>query len=304
MDFEKAAVHLERDLGLKRVFVNEPMSRHTSFRVGGPADILVVPETIGEIKKVLSYAADNNYPLYIMGNGTNLIVRDKGIRGIVLKILDNLSSVTVKNDIIEAGAGILLSKLSNIAVNEGLTGLEFACGIPGTLGGALVMNAGAYGGQMSDVTDSTEYMSMDGEIRTLGKDHHNFGYRTSFFSKGGYIVLKCCLKLVRGKKEEIRDRMRTLNTQRLEKQPLSFPSAGSIFKRPEGHFTGKLIEDAGLRGFSFGGAQVSEKHTGFIINKGKATAGDILELIQIVTDRVKSRFGVELETEVRIIGEE
>ncbi len=304
MNIEKAAVHMEQELGLKRVFTNEHMSRHTSFKVGGPADILVVPETTDEIRKVLSYTADNNYPLYIMGNGTNLIVKDKGIRGVVLKILDNFNSIKVENDIIEAEAGTLLSKLSNLAADEGLTGLEFACGIPGTLGGALVMNAGAYDGQMSDVVDSTEYINMDGEIRTLSKNDHGFGYRTSFFSRGGYIVLKCSLRLTSGIKEDIYEKMRTLRAQRLEKQPLSFPSAGSIFKRPQGYFTGKLIEDAGLKGYSFGGAQVSEKHTGFIINKGGATAGDILGLIQIVKDRVKLRFGVELETEVRIIGED
>lgn len=304
MDIEKVLEDITKKLNIKKIFKYEPMSKHTSFRVGGPADILVIPETVEEIRTLLSCIKENKYPFFIMGNGSNLVVKDKGIRAIVIKILDNFNSITVNDDIIEAEAGILLSKLSNVAMRNGLSGLEFASGIPGTLGGAIAMNAGAYGGQISDILLETEYMDLEGQIKTLEMEKHEFGYRKSYFSNGSYVVLKARLKLVKCDKEEIKKEMQKLNAQRTEKQPLSFPSAGSIFKRPEGHFTGKLIQDAGLRGFTIGGAQVSEKHTGFIINKGGATAKDIINLIQYIKEKVRAISGVELETEVRIVGED
>ncbi len=304
MDRDEVMEDLKKKLCIKKIFKNEPMSKHTSFRVGGPADIMVIPETVEEIRTLLSCIKENKYPFFIMGNGSNLLVKDKGIRAIVIKILDNFNNISVNDDIIEAETGILLSKLSNVAMRNGLSGLEFASGIPGTLGGAIVMNAGAYGGQISDVLLETEYIDLEGQIKILEMEKHDFGYRKSYFNNGSYIVLRARLKLVKCDREQINKKMQILNAQRTEKQPLSFPSAGSIFKRPEGHFTGKLIQDAGLRGFTIGGAQVSEKHTGFIINKGGATAKDIIDMIQCIKQKVRDKSGVELETEVRIVGED
>lgn len=304
MNVEETYAYMKEKLTINKVMKNEPMRRHISFRIGGPADILVIPETIDEIRGVLEYTRERNIPLFVLGNGSNLIVRDKGIRGVVVKILSNFNSISIKDDIIEAEAGILLSKLSNHAMMEGLSGLEFACGIPGTLGGAITMNAGAYGGQISDVVESTQYIDEKGNIAWLDKDSHSFGYRSSFYSKGNKIVLKAIMRMAKSSKNEIRKRMDELNTQRINKQPLSLPSAGSVFKRPQGYFAGKLIEDAGLRGYTLGGAQVSDKHCGFIVNKDGATAEDIINLIEYVKGRVRELFGVELETEVKIVGED
>ena len=304
LDIYKVLTELKEELGLNKILLNEPMNKHTTFRVGGPADIMVIPENVEEIKKLFKYINTTNYPFFVMGNGSNLVVKDNGIRGIVIKILDNFNSISAKDDILDAGAGVLLSKLANFAMTENLSGLEFASGIPGSLGGAVVMNAGAYGGQISDVLEQTTYIDVDGNIEKLQKDEHEFDYRKSCFSKGGNIVLEVKLRLIPSSKVEIRSKMDALKAQRVGKQPLSVPSAGSVFKRPEGYFTGKLIQDAGLRGYSIGGAQVSEKHSGFIINKGDATARDVITLIHHVQEQVKTKFGVELETEVKIIGED
>lgn len=295
---------LRDDIGIKNLHINEPMNKHTSFRVGGPADIFAVPSNLDELKSLISFAKQEEIPVFILGNGSNLIVKDGGIRGIVINILDNFNNVVVNNDIIEADTGVILSRLSNIALKNNLSGMEFASGIPGTLGGAIVMNAGAYGEQIGDLVLKSEYIDMDGNIHALEGETQEFRYRKSFYSDKEVIVLKAVLKLTKSSMTEIKEKMTNLMLQRNEKQPLSYPSAGSIFKRPEGYYAGKLIEDAGLKGFIQGGAQISDKHTGFIINRGKARASDIIHLIDYAREVVKGKFGVELETEVKIIGED
>lgn len=303
LEKELLAREIEKIAGQENVKLDEPMKNHTSFKVGGPADILVTPVSVSQLSQILKLCKNKSVPVFVMGNGTNLIVRDKGIKGVVVKIFDNLNQFTVKDDIITAYAGILLSRVSTIAYENGLTGLEFACGIPGTLGGAVAMNAGAYGGEMKDVVVETEYMDKDGEIRVVRDDGHQFGYRTSFIQKNSGIVIKTSMKLKKGNKEEIKALMDDLTQRRQEKQPLEMPSAGSIFKRPEGYFAGKLIEDCGLRGHRIGGAEVSQKHCGFIVNTGDAKAKDILDLIEYIRNTVKMKFGVDMQTEVRIVGE-
>ncbi len=295
---------LEGIVGSDNIKIDEPMKRHTSFKVGGSADILVTPVSIFQLSEILKLCKRENVPILVMGNGTNLIVSDKGIRGAVIKIYDNLNGCSVENDTIRAYGGILLSKLSNVALENNLTGLEFASGIPGTLGGAVAMNAGAYGGEMRNVVFETEYMDKDGELKVLRNEEHEFGYRTSFIQKQSGIVIRSVLKLRKGNKDEIKALMRDLTKRRQEKQPLDMPSAGSVFKRPEGHFAGKLIEDCGLRGYQIGGAQVSNKHCGFIVNTGNATARDIISLIRHVQATVKMKFGIDMQTEVKIVGEE
>jgi len=291
-------------VGENNIEIDAPMKEHTSFKIGGPADILVTPENDQQLSRVLNICNDNNIPFFIMGNGSNLLVRDKGIRGVVIKLFNNYSRYKVEGNIIKADAGILLSKLSNIALKHELSGLEFASGIPGTLGGAVFMNAGAYDGEMKNVVIKTEYMDQNGCIRCICGDEHEFGYRSSFIQKIGGIILRSELKLNKGLKDDIKLRMDDLNARRKEKQPLEMPSAGSVFKRPEGYFAGKLIQDAGLKGFKIGGAEVSKKHCGFIVNTGDATARDVIELIHFIQHKVKSEFNVELYTEIRIVGEE
>lgn len=291
-------------VGVENTKLNESMSLHTSFKVGGPADIMVSPTNEKHIKEILKISGSMKIPLFIMGNGTNLIVRDKGISGIVLKILDNFNSYEVEDNVIKAGAGILLSRISTIALEQGLSGLEFASGIPGTLGGAVAMNAGAYDGEMKDVVVETNCVYKDGKKGILTGKQHQFGYRTSVIQKNEGIILKSTIKLVKKDKHKIKARMTELNKRRRSKQPLTQPCAGSIFKRPEGFFAGRLIEDCGLKGFRIGGAEVSGKHCGFIVNTGNATASDIINLINHVQHVVEDNFGVKLETEVKIIGEE
>ena len=283
---------------------DEPMKNHTSFRVGGPADVLVTPRSIEMTAQVYRVCRQNEIPVFVMGNGTNLIVSDKGIRGVVIKLADNLSSSSVEGEIIRAEAGMLVSAVSKLALSHELAGLEFAEGIPGTLGGAVAMNAGAYTGEMKDVVIRTTYIDSEGELGEIEGEGHCFGKRTSFIQKEGGIVVRSQLKLRRGKEAEIKALMDDFNRQLRDKQPLEMPSAGSIFKRPEGHFAGKLIQDCGLRGYGIGGAEVSAKHCGFIVNKGNAVSSDIVRLIKHIQDTVKSRFGVDLQTEVKIIGEE
>jgi UDP-N-acetylmuramate dehydrogenase len=295
---------LEGIVGSGNIKIDEPMKMHTSFRVGGSADILVTPVSVSQLSEILKLCKRENVPILFMGNGTNLIVSDNGIRGVVIKIYDNINGCSVENDTIRAYGGILLSKLSSVALENGLTGLEFASGIPGTLGGAVAMNAGAYGGEMKDVVFETEYMDNDGELKVLRNEEHEFGYRTSFIQKQSGMVIRSVLKLRKGNKDDIKALMRDLTKRRQEKQPLDMPSAGSIFKRPEGYFAGKLIEDSGLRGYQIGGAQVSSKHCGFIVNTGNATARDIINLIKHVQATVKMKFGVEMQTEVKIVGED
>lgn len=287
----------------ERVRRNEPLRRHTTFRVGGPADYLVMPVKAEEIKGVIQLCHKEGVPYYILGNGSNLLVGDKGYRGVMMKFHQSLNRLRVEGNVIRAEAGCSLAQIAVTALEAGLTGFEFAAGIPGTLGGAVVMNAGAYGGEMKDVLRSATVLTRDGDILELPLAELEMGYRTSIISRKDYIVLEARISLQRGEREEIRAKMEDLRKRRVEKQPLEYPSAGSTFKRPEGYFAGKLIQDAGLRGARIGGAQVSEKHCGFVINTGDATAADIVNLIRHVADTVKEKFGVTLEPEVKRIGE-
>lgn len=287
----------------KRIYTDEPMKKHTTFRVGGNADFFVIPKTVEEVKQTIMLCVEQDMPYYILGNGSNLLVGDKGYRGVVIQIYKEMNNIFVDGQKIKVQAGALLSKIGSVALEAGLTGFEFAAGIPGTMGGAVVMNAGAYGGEMKDVLEEVTVLTKEGEVLILSKEQLDMGYRTSVVAKKDYIVLKATIALELGDRDAIKARMDELKVQRTTKQPLEFPSAGSTFKRPEGYFAGKLIQDAGLRGFKVGGAQVSEKHCGFVINKGDATAADIVELMKQVSERVKEKFGVELEPEVKRLGE-
>lgn len=304
LDKEHIARLLRGIAGPDNVKTDELMKDHTSFKVGGPADILVTPDSIRQLEKILKICSEYEVPLFVMGNGSNLVVRDKGIRGVVVKIYDNFNQYKVQGDTIEAQAGILLSQISNAALENELTGLEFASGIPGTLGGAVTMNAGAYGPEMKDVVVLTEYMDLKGNVKTVEGKQHEFAYRTSFIQKEGGIVLSSRLKLVKGNKSGIKALMDDLNKRRRDSQPLEMPSAGSVFRRPAGYYTGQLIQNCGLKGWRIGGAEISNKHCGFIVNAGDAAAEDIIRLIKHIQDTVKERFGVELQTEVKIVGEE
>ena len=287
----------------KRVFQDEPMKAHTTFRVGGPADYFVCPKCNSEVEKLVSLCQEVGMPYYILGNGSNLLVGDKGYRGVVIQIYKEMNDIQVQGEHIYMEAGALLSRIGSIALEAELTGFEFAAGIPGTMGGAVVMNAGAYGGEMKAVLESVTVLTPNGEILVLKNEELELGYRTSIIAKKDYVVLSAIIKLNYGNKEAIREKMNELKIQRTTKQPLEYPSAGSTFKRPTGYFAGKLIQDAGLRGFQVGGAQVSEKHCGFVINKDNATAADIVELMNQVSAIVKEKFGVELEPEVKRLGE-
>lgn len=282
---------------------NVLMKNYTSFKVGGPADIFVTPKTYEKVKEVINICKLNNVPYFILGNGSNVIVRDGGIRGVVIN-LGKLNKIEIEGNRIIAQSGALLSKVSNLALKSSLTGLEFASGIPGSIGGAVTMNAGAYNGEISNVIESVLVIDNNGEIRSLSKEKMELSYRMSAILKYKYVVLEAILKLKEGEYSTIKNRMNDLMRRRREKQPVEYPSAGSTFKRPEGHFAAKLIEDTGLKGTNVGDAEVSVKHSGFIINKGNATAKEILELIEIVKNKVQQKFDVELNTEVRIIGEE
>ena len=290
-------------LGSDNVYRNEPMKRHTTFRIGGPADYYLCPHSAKEIQKVVEICREEKLPYFILGNGSNLLVSDQGYRGVVIQLWKNVSDIRVEGCLIHAKAGASLAKIAAEALEEGLTGMEFAAGIPGTLGGAVVMNAGAYGGEMKDILKEVLVMDQQGRIFTLEKKDLKLGYRTSAVKEKGYIVLAAVLELRPGDREEIRKLMEDLKQKRVEKQPLDLPSAGSTFKRPEGYFAGKLIMEAGLRGFSVGDAQVSEKHCGFVINKGNATASEVKTLMQEVVRRVRENSGVTLEPEVKMLGE-
>ena len=287
----------------ERIYTKEPMKNHTTFRVGGEADYFVLPKTTEEVKGIVALCQEMDMPYYILGNGSNLLVGDKGYRGVIIQIYKEMNEITVEGNRIKVQAGALLSKIGSVALNAELTGFEFAAGIPGTMGGAVVMNAGAYGGEMKDVLEDVTVLTPEGQILVLKNEELELGYRTSVVRKKGYIVLEATIALEEGNKETIKARMDELRVQRTTKQPLEYPSAGSTFKRPEGYFAGKLIQDAGLRGFQVGGAQVSDKHCGFVINKENATAADVVELMNQVSAIVKEKFGVELEPEVKRLGE-
>lgn len=287
----------------EQVLRDEPMQKHTTFRVGGPADYFVMPETIEQVQKVVTLCKEEEIPYYIVGNGSNLLVSDKGYRGVIIQIGKRFGQIEVKENQITAQAGALLSAVANRALEAGLAGFEFAAGIPGSLGGACVMNAGAYGGEMKDVLLSVTVLTPEGEVLTIPREELELGYRTSIIEKKHYLVLEAVIELQKGDPEEIKAVMDDLRQRRIDKQPLEYPSAGSTFKRPEGYFAGKLIQDAGLKGFQVGGAQVSEKHAGFVINKNHATASDIYELMRQVSEKVEEESGVRLEPEVKRLGE-
>ena len=282
--------------------IDEPMKKHISFRVGGPADILVKPNTEEELSALVKLIKKENIPYLIIGNGSNLLVKDGGIRGVVIELSDNFNNFEIHGNLINAQSGALLSIVGKAALREELKGFEFASGIPGTLGGALAMNAGAYGGEMKHIVKSVRLMDMDGNIHELTNEEMEFDYRKSILSRENYIVLSAVIELEKGNYDEIKEKMADFTQRRVTKQPLSLPSAGSTFKRPPGHFAGKLIEDSGLRGLTLRGAQVSEKHCGFVVNLGNATAKDLLDLMYVVKSTVNAKYGVMLEEEVKILG--
>ena len=293
---------------------DEPMKKHTTFRIGGPADYYAEPD-VSQISKLIEIAKACDMPVAVIGNGSNLLVGDKGIRGLVIGIGKGLSTIEVteavaqqstaqgNGHVITAGAGAILAAVAAKAAEASLSGLEFASGIPGSVGGAVVMNAGAYGGEIKDVLIDATVLTAEGELRTVTRDELDLSYRHSIVPEKGYIVLSARFRLTSKPQDEIKSYMAELRAKRVEKQPLEYPSAGSTFKRPEGYFAGKLIMDAGLRGYSVGDAQVSGKHCGFVVNKGEATAADVLTLIKDVQETVLKQFGVKLEPEVKMIGE-
>lgn len=285
------------------VRMNEPLHQYTFTKTGGKADFFVMPTNYQEVQAIYVYALNNHLPLTIVGNGSNMIIKDGGIRGIVMTLID-IASIELEGNKLTVQSGAAIIQASRYALQNSLTGLEFACGIPGSVGGALYMNAGAYGGEVSDVLQEALVITRSGDLQTLKKDELELGYRSSRFSKEKLLVLEATFLLRKGEYEDIKSKMDDFTFQRESKQPLEFPSCGSVFKRPPGHFAGKLIQDSGLQGKQIGGAQVSTKHAGFIVNVGSATATDYLELIQYVQDTVKRKFDVELETEVKIIGED
>ena len=297
MDFLQKLKKISAD-----VRAEECMKNHTSFRIGGKADFLALVQSVEEIAGIIKLCRENDVKYTILGNGSNVLVSDEGIDGVVIKISGKMSAVRVEGEKIFAQAGALLSVISHTAMENGLTGLEFASGIPGTLGGALYMNAGAYGGEMKDITKKITYMDSCGEIHEISGKDAGFGYRKSIFSENECIILSAELQLMPGNKEEIAGKMAELNGKRREKQPLNLPSAGSTFKRPQGYFAGKLIEDCGLKGYRAGGAMVSEKHSGFVVNYDNASAEDVKRLIKEVQAQVYEKFGVMLEPEVKFFG--
>lgn len=289
--------------GRENVYRNEPMMKHTSFRIGGPADWLVSPDSAEALCGTIKLLRSLNVPYFILGNGSNLLVSDDGYRGVVIQIGKNLSKIEINGTNVRAEAGALLSSTAARACAASLTGMEFAGGIPGSIGGACVMNAGAYGGEMKDILKSVTALFIDGTVRKIPCEELELGYRSSALMKNGAIVLEAEMSLTEGDIDEIRCTMDDLRERRVSKQPLDLPSAGSTFKRPEGYFAGKLIMDCGLRGYAVGGAQVSEKHCGFVVNRGGATADDVMTLIRHIQKTVLDTFGVVLVPEVRFLGE-
>lgn len=287
-------------IGEANVFEEEPMSEHTSMEVGGPAAYLFQPETAEDTAFLLKILQQENYPFYIKGNGSNLIVHDEGYDGAIIEMM-KMNRIEVSGTFVTAECGAMLKDISAKAVEASLSGFEFASGIPGSLGGAITMNAGAYDGEMKDIVTEVTLMDKEGNVLTKKNEEMDFSYRHSLCSDGDYIVLMAEFQLAEGDPSEIRAKVDDLSARRKEKQPLEYPSCGSTFKRPEGYFAGKLITDAGLKGYCHGGAAVSDKHAGFIINKDHATATEILELISYVQEEVKEQFGVELKCEVKII---
>lgn len=291
-------------LQAEQVLIDEPMRLHTTFEIGGPADCLIFPASMAETQRVLKLVKEYKLPLTLLGNGSNMLVRDKGIRGVVVKFAEPMSSIRCEGTRIIAGAGALLKDVSECAAAHGLTGLEYACGIPGSIGGAVFMNAGAYDGETKNVADCVRAVDAEGNIHEFSKDELELGYRHSVFQTNGEAICEVELQLQPGDEQEIRAKIADYTQRRESKQPLEMPSAGSTFKRPEGYFAGTLIDQTGLKGLTVGGAQVSTKHAGFVVNAGGATAADVVNLIHEVQRRVKEKHGVELQPEVRMLGEE
>lgn len=285
------------------ILENEPMSKHTTFCIGGEAACFVKISSTEQLKKLIPYLRQIEVPYFILGNGSNLLVGDRGYDGVILQLKEKFSQIEVEGNLLRAKAGALLSQVAQCAMEHSLAGLSYASGIPGTVGGGVMMNAGAYGGEMKQVVEQVTVLDDEGEILVLDNETMEFGYRSSIIKDRHFIVLEVSFRLKEGNKEEIRREMEELAAKRREKQPLNYPSAGSTFKRPQGYFAGKLIMDAGLRGYSIGGAGVSEKHCGFVVNKGNATAADVSEVIAEVRERVKDKFGVNLEREVIYLGD-
>lgn len=292
---------LENFVPAENIALDEPMSKHTTFRIGGNADCLLQIESAEQLSKVKNYLGKLEMPYFVLGNGSNLLVSDEGYRGVILAVAEKMSDVTVEGNTIIAQAGAPMSKIARVALENGLTGFEFASGIPGTIGGGVVMNAGAYDGELKQVVTYVKVVDAEGNVLELDNEDMEFGYRTSAIKHSDFTAVEVGICLQPGEKEAIKARMDELSSKRREKQPLEFPSAGSTFKRPEGHFAGALIMNADLRGFQIGGAQVSEKHCGFVINKGGATAADVEAVIAHVQEKVKEQFGVDLEPEVIVL---
>jgi len=303
MQYEELIKQINKVTIESNIKIDEPMENYTSFKVGGPADVLVTPENAEEVQSIIKICKENNVDYYLVGNGSNLLIRDGGIRGVVIK-LSNFNKIEVKGNKIIAQSGVSLYNVTMAALDEGLKGIEFASGIPGSIGGAAAMNAGAYDGEMSMVLESTLVIDNNGELLTLTKDEMELTYRSSAVLIKGYTVISVTLNLQPGDKEAIKARMDVLAQRRSDKQPLEYPSAGSTFKRPEGHYASVLIQECDLKGTSVGDAEVSVKHSGFIVNKKNASAKDILDLIKLVQQKVKEKFSVELDTEVKIWGED
>lgn len=295
--------YLESVVTPENILLEEPMHKHITFRVGGPAEVFVTVDNKEQLEKIIKYLNLVERPYFILGNGSNLLVGDKGYRGVIIRLGGEFTALKTEGNLLTAGASVLLSAAAREAMENGLTGMEFASGIPGSIGGGVKMNAGAYDGEMRQIVESVQVMYKDGSILDLDNDTMEFGYRNSVIKNRPYVVLQVSLRLQPGNKEEILARMNELAARRKEKQPLEFASAGSTFKRPEGYFAGKLIMDSGLRGARIGGAQISEKHCGFVINDGTAIAADIAELIQEVVETVRDKFGVTLEPEVIFLGD-
>lgn len=286
------------------VLFNEPMKNHTSFKIGGPVDLMIIPSDETQVVEAVKISRENNLNFYIMGNGSNLLVRDGGFRGVIIKINERLNEIKVEGNIIYCEAGALLTAVSREAMRNSLTGIEFANGIPGTIGGAVTMNAGAYGGEMKDIITRVKALDKDNNIVEYSNEEMNFRYRGSRVVDENLIVLGIEISLKPGEFSVIEETMKDLTFKRTSKQPLELPSGGSTFKRPTGHFAGKLIEDSGLKGLRYGGAQVSEKHCGFVVNVEEATCSDVLGLISVIQKTVRDNYEVELETEIKLIGED
>lgn len=304
MNKEYVLEKLSKIVNKEDIKIDEPMKNHISFKVGGPADVLVRPRTEKEIREILKFIKEDDIPYLIIGNGSNMLVKDGGLRGLVIEIADNFNESKVEGNIVEVQSGALLSTLGKEILRNSLKGFEFATGIPGTIGGALCMNAGAYGGEMKDIVKTVRIIDMDGNIKDLSNEEMEFKYRNSLVANIKCIVLSCKLELEKGNYNDIKAHIDDLTDRRVTKQPLNYPSAGSTFKRPVGHYAGQLIDESGLRGLTLRGAQVSQKHCGFVINLGDATAKDLLDLIYIVKSTVYRKFGVMLEEEVKILGED